>query len=708
MRWRHGLLRVLAAAAGAAFVVLTARNVGLGHRALGLGALGSALLFLPVGYLLTARLRGALLTGERVVLAALVGYPSSAVLYYALALTQAYALFIPLLATLTVLAGVGLAQEWRTARSSSRADPGTTPWKARAQPHISLLVLVPALLFLTTRGAAAFQRSGASLIYDHCVDASWHLATYWELLRGVPPLELPTAAGLPFPQYHLLSFMPGLFLAKQLGLDVSDVYHGVTLLWRISFLMGGLYLTARLLSRDGRVATATVAVVFALTQALEAALDMRFASAPTPFYFIRVSESGGGAVVVWTAVAALLALRADALTIHRRWALSLAALLAGLSFGFKAHIFLLMGSAFVGALAAAVVRRRQPDHLLALLLIGASAAALHFSWRGTGALGLPHFTPGLFAELYVYPALAKDPWGLVHNTLLEALRRLPRSTADVLATLIAGWRLISFSPLVPVWLVYRLRRWPTLTLGETFFLLACLGALPLAYGYSITSVGGVISPYDFIQTAQCLPFFGALVGTLILVRLAQRWTRDAGRAVLWGAITGSALLAPGLLLGRPLPTPYRSVEIRPDEQCALLYLRDQTPIDSVVAIARGDGVPPDSRRLNHHAIVAGLAGRRSIIEFYWDEVDPAIDRIRATRRLFGTPREDVAAELLRRFRVDYVVEYRARPLLFPKTGLEEVFARGGVRIYRVSASRSAEAAPQGIPQSSGLACHVAR
>jgi hypothetical protein len=134
----------------------------------------------------------------------------------------------------------------------------------------------------------------------------------------------------------------------------------------------------------------------------------------------------------------------------------------------------------------------------------------------------------------------------------------------------------------------------------------------------------------------------------------------------------------------------------------LLYLRNLTPLDAVVVSARGDGVPGPTPRLNYHPVVAGLAGRRAVLEYFWREVDPSVDRVRAIRRLFATPDAQEGEGILRRFRVTHVLEYSGRPLSFESPELVTVYRRGDVRVYRFGGGPPAP--PARLPPAFGLAC----
>src|SRR5262249_28660877 len=160
------------------------------------------------------------------------------------------------------------------------------------------------------------------------------------------------------------------------------------------------------------------------------AIEMRIVDAASPFSYFMTSESGGSAIVVWTVVAALLVLSEREQGQARRRALLLASLIAGLSYGFKAQMFLLMAPAYCAALMLPATSHPRGRRLAAVAITAAAAAAVFFSWRAPLTRGLPLLTPGLFARLYVFPALGPARLGVAGAWLTATLERLPSWLAD--------------------------------------------------------------------------------------------------------------------------------------------------------------------------------------------------------------------------------------------------------------------------------------
>ena len=652
-------------------------GVGLSFRTILAAGAGAALFVLPIGDLVLPVRVAALGVWERLVLACCVGYALTATLFYSyelLGLRAGFSFVLGMFALLALL---------RRARAPRAAKPPVESWRLAA----ALAALVPLLFWILMRDARAFEPTASGLLYDHSIDYLANLVYYWEMFRGMPPAQLAVVAGMPAPRYHLLGYMPGLFLMRELGTDAIEVQNYAVPGMRLLLLMGGLFVSVRLLTGSALLAVAGLLSVFGVLVASGHALEGRVVDAASPFSFFLTSESGGSAIVVWTTIAALLLLRERDQAAARR-CLLLASLLAGLSYGFKAQSFLLMAAGYCGALLLLALRERRREEVAALLLTLLAAAAVFFSWRAPLGRGLPLLAPGLFAELYVAPALG--------------LAAVPGPLAGLLLTVLGVWKMLALSPVVPAWLVRVARGWRECSLAELSFAVCCVAALPLGYAFAVRTIEATVSPYEFIQAAQGLAFLAAVVNVVGLAAVLRRVT---ARAELWTVVVTGVLalsVVPLVLTGKTVRTPHRSVVLSPDEVCGLLYLRNLTPLDAVVVSARGDGVPRDSPRLNYHPVVAAIAGRRAVLEYFWKEVDPSVDRVRAIRKLFATQDAQEGEQILRRFRVTHVLEYSGRPLAFESPELVTVYRRGEVRVYRFGGGSATP--PPRLPPAFGLAC----
>jgi hypothetical protein len=692
----------MAAAAGAALLLATARHCGLGLLPALTGAVVAALFVLPFGTALTWRLASPLPCGERWVLAAVVGYPTGSVAYQLAVRSGVPGAFLLVLAAAAVVAGREVARARGTTNEGGIAA-------GSFRRSTLLLVLVPAVVYIAAREGGAFRiDADGALTYAHSVDHSVHLALFWEMLRGLPPRQLPTAAGLAFPTYHTFGFMPGLALVRFAGVNLTTAYHVLLPILRTVLLAGAAYLVVRVRTRDVRLALAVIPALLVLGPWLETALAERLVSGPSPYYFFLRNEAGGAAVVLWAAVAALLVLHQE---LRVAPALLLAGVLAGLGFGFKAQMFVLFGGAFFLAAALLFVRDRRRDSAAAAGLALVAFTASFLLARGHGPLGTLHFTPGLFAELYVYPSLAADRWGAIRDGLLAFFRGVPGGRGWILATPLAVWRLATFAPAAPVGLVHAFRRWRTLGAADLTFALVFVWAVPLGYAFSAVSIDREVSPFEFLQAAHGLAFWAAVANVVVLA--AALGTRpDRGRLVL---IATLALSTPAFVALARTPAyvpPREAVTLSMDEACALRFVRDRTPFDAVTVGWResADGVVK-TKRLNHQAVLGGLAGRRTVLEYYGYPVDPRGNREKAIRQLFTTTDVDVGFEILDRYAVDYVVELPGRPLLFASPRLAPVYARPTVRVLAVDRGAGAGARP-GPPappwaEPSDLACPTA-
>jgi len=658
-----------------------------------------ALLLLPFGAAATWPATRRLARLERWLAAAAVGYPLSAASYQVLAWARTPALFGVLWLVLLVVA----VHQWR--REEVR-EPAPEPARGGGTRLAALTLAIAAgILWLWTRDARALEPVPEGQAYRHSVDHAVHLALYWEMMRGLPPDQLPTAAGLPFPSYHTLAFVPGVLLASHAGLHVTTVYHVVSPLLRLTLLMAAVYLAVRLRTGDRRLAAAVLPGVLVLGPWVEHRLGERIVAGPSPYYFFARNEPGGGAIVVWAVVGFLLALYERQR--HPR-ALVLAAVVAGLAFGFKAQMFVLFAPAFFLALGVLLLRERTRAVAAAIAFGLAAFAAMFVTARGRGPLGTLHFTPGLFVRMYVHPALAGDPWPWIHRDLLGFLARLPVAVDGLASASLAVWRLASLSPAVPWMTMDRLRRWRSAGPLDLVFVLVFVVAVPLGIAFSATSIDREVSPFEFMQAAHGLAFWAAAANVIGLAWLLGRTGRDAGGITLAVVLAASLAAVPSLLRAPDPVAAREGIVLGPDETCALRFLRDQTSFTAVTVGWRdlpvGAGGAP--RRLNHQAVLAGLAGRRSVLEYYAPAVDPRTDRERAVRQLFTTADQKAGEAILDRYQVEYVVELPGKPLCFESPRLETAYLRGGIRVRRVHGGSPAllVAPPQAWAEAPDLSC----
>ena len=690
-----------AAAAAAGLLVLAARQAGLPPRAAVIAAAGLALLLLPFGMAAIWPATRELSRPERWVAAACAGYPLSTAAFQVLSWAGAPIVFAVLWAAVAAIA----VRHWRVEKRAAPLQAGLHADTARLAAGV--IVIAAGILVLWTRHSRAFVPVAEGQAYRHSVDHAVHLALYWEMARGLPPRQLPTAAGLPFPSYHTLSFVPGVLLVRHGGLQMTTVYHAVSPLLRLALLMGAAYLVVRLRTGDRRLGLAALPALLVLGPWIEQALGPRIVAGPSPYYFFARNESGGGAIVVWAVVAFLLALYER----HRHpAAVAAAAVAAGVAFGFKAQMFLLFAPPFFLALGWMFLRERR-RHVAAAVALGLGAFALVF-WaaRGQGPLGTLHFTPGLFVRLYVYPALAADPSPWIRRDLLGFLAGLPAAAGMGLASALAVWRLASFAPAAPWIAVDRLRRFRTAGPLDVMFVLVLVVAVPLGVCFSAVSIDREVSPFEFMQAAHGLAFWAAVLNVIALGRLLDRWGRDGGALTLAIVLGLSAAVVPVSWRGAKDLPPREAIVIGADEACALRFVRERTPWNAVTVGWRDlpveEGGPP--KRLNHQAVLGGIAGRRTVLEYYGPQVDPRTDRERAVRQLFTAADPERGMEILDRYGVSHVVEYPGRPLAFDSPRLSTVYTRGAVRVREVRGETGTGAAtskpPRAWAETPDLAC----
>jgi hypothetical protein len=621
-------------------------------RALGVWALA----VLPPGALLTRRVGRAEWTRpvERFALAALVGLPVAAFVAYLLALVHADAL-VP---ATWALGGV----LWLVKRPRAAGLDWTHPTNGIA------LALVGLAAFVSTREFAAYRPGpGDTVVYDHSIEQAIHVAFSWEALRGVPFEQLPTAAGLRFPHYHALSYLPVAWAARWGSVDPVTVHHA--LIPPLVTVLLSLGLSLVLKARTGRDATALAAAValpFVVTVAESLWVADTFRGR-VPLEFLLRSTSGAGGTLVFTAVAALLAVAARR---DSKDALVLAAGLAGIAYGVKAQMFLLLGGAFALSLLLLAWRERRREPLVALAVMAACALPLAVTGRTGSRLGTPHFEPGLFARECGFGPL---------------LGGLGSSALWLVGGPLALWSILRFSPFAIAFGAACVRRWRSCPPVDLYAGAVLVVALAASLGLAAEELQrGEVSTLLVREGLFAVQVLVLAVDVGVAAWLLGRVVADGPRAALVAATAATLVLLP-VAWSHPLHRPpAHPLVLGSGEQGALAFLRDRTPLDSVVAHLRGAAHPDpsaDGQSLHPMPVVAALAGRRTVLEYYRPDVDRSVNRHRALRRLFATEDAAEAESLLDRFGVDYVLEYASQPLRFHSARLAPVYEAPEVRVW---------------------------
>lgn len=165
---------------------------------------------------------------------------------------------------------------------------------------------------------------------------------------------------------------------------------------------------------------------------------------------------------------------------------------------------------------------------------------------------------------------------------------------------------------------------------------------------------------------------------------------NGGRAALGILVATALALLPSASLATLHRLPARTTILTRGEVGVLEHLRQEAPLDAVVAHVRGASRSElrSPTGLHPMPLVAAFAGRRTVLEYYRPDVDPSVNRLRALRRLFATQDASQGESLLDRFDADYVLEYRFLPLHFQSPRLHLAYQRDEVRLWRVARDAS--------------------
>ncbi len=648
-------------AGGGLLLLLTFRSAGLSP----LTAVGTSFFFaavlLPVGFLATARLRSEDLSlGERALLAAVVGYVLSALLVFFAGIAGLDAIVLP---SLLALGPVALLVGWRTRRASAHRLDRAAHW--------TLPLVLPVVVMAVVWGDAPWAMRGATASYARGPDHLLHTSFYWELLRGVPPREIPTAAGVPFPRYHILGYLPGLLAVRARLVDPETLSHAVAPLFRLALFLGAVHVVLRLRTGDARKAVAVLALCTIPALCAEGLLARHIVGARWPaLVYVFWGESGGSALLVWAAVFLLLVYH-DRDPRRAPWALLVASLLAGSSYGIKAHVFLIFGGAYFLALFLHALRERT-FRSLGLVALGVSVVlALVLAWAPEGRFGYPHLSPGAFVRAHVLPSMEKVKEGLLADVLARLRGAGPEPVRDAFLTAVGVWRIALFSPVVPLFAARTLRRWRQAPLADLTTALVFPVALAMFGLLGVAGMDGDVSAPFFAQMGYGVSLVSAVVSAAWLHDALNRWVfRTASPSALMLMVLVVCLaVAPWL----PPPPRRSGPRLGTDALRALAFLRRATPLDAVVMGHLGAPGP--------YPVVAGLSGRRSVLEYYGGVVDPAHDRPGDIELFYRTSHEETAFAILSRYGVDYVLERKEQPLAFRKDRLEPAFESDAVRVY---------------------------
>jgi hypothetical protein len=128
------------------------------------------------------------------------------------------------------------------------------------------------------------------------------------------------------------------------------------------------------------------------------------------------------------------------------------------------------------------------------------------------------------------------------------------------------------------------------------------------------------------------------------------------------------LAAPGTLAIAQLRTE-GGLALSRAEMAAFNYLSNSTAADAVVV-----------HNAYHSPVVSAFSGRRVVFERFGDYYP---ERREAVERLYSTRDTAEALAILRRYEVDYLIEYRNAPVHFDKSALHLAFEEGEVRVFEV-------------------------
>jgi len=323
-------------------------------------------------------------------------------------------------------------------------------------------------------------------------------------------------------------------------------------------------------------------------------------------------------------------------------------------------MFLFLGPAYLLALLALGVVRGDSRLPRAVALAAGVTGLVFLSWRATTHFGPLAFAPGRLAAEMGEPRFRRFPFGL----------------GFIPASVMAWWIRLNRPVLLPLYLVYRLRAPRRLRLAEAVLGFTLIGTLIMVSGLIVAELYQGEVGTMAVREATGLAWPLVTLGEIAVLGVALRSVWNGAERVLLGLT-----LALGVWLGpRLFATETATLTMSAGEAGAIAYLRERTPLESVVIEDHGSGIH-EGLYLNKLPIVSGLAGRRCVLEYVRRNIDTLHNRRKDILKLFSTDDPEIAQRILELYQVDYVLEYQATPLHFSSRLLRRVYDGGDVRVY---------------------------
>jgi hypothetical protein len=564
------------------------------------------------------------------------------------------------------------------------------------------------------------------MIYDGEQDHLYHVGQAYELSRHIPPRQAMIRGGTPERAYHNFMHLTTMLVDRYTGqpdmLHAHLFYHYTVIQILMCLLLYGIGKTLAASRVAGYCALALMYV------AVAPAPDLWPVGSPNghpfktfPYFYFTVFphlSSGldpvaltspqmySGLVVIYTFLLGLLIILER--TYRERHALVvtlLCALILGTTTRFRIHIALAMLPAFL-LIAFHLWRKR---HRCVFLLAGFGAVVL------AGLLYLemrsPVYLQGTSNVRLGYSGLSagKSPlfrsWPFAPQIHDWLTRMIPQPEVTKWA-----WEVICLSmfsllnvigiPLLAATSLYLTSERARRVFAPFNFLIfsaiaisICL-AIILASDYDSASVGGQL---PFHTRWYLFPFAG--VALWRIARFVQK--RFSWPAPVWTSLASTILIA-GLLYrtagpASPLTRVIRESVSLPDfgvgaainaeEWSAFVYLREQSPSDSVILTNRSWGA------YAYRCVVSGLAGRAAYLEYPGNPVDrqaqrlnPRDNRTKVMAALRETTTDDEFCNLIWSTPITHLLEFEDHPwVLHPAACLTPIWKspRRSVIIWQV-------------------------
>lgn len=605
---------------------------------------------------------------ETLVSSLLLGTLLTPLIWYALCAAGAGAVFFPAMLVLGVIVPIAGARH-RTGRS------GSTPGITAADAGVLWLTLV--MVVLWSGPIALVEVRGGRVFIMPYTDHIHHMVFVSELARGVPPKVLPYIAGAKKWAYHHMPEVWCDLIRRTTGTDARTAYFFLALPLRYVFVCLACYLA--LVRRFGR--PAAMVGVFCLL-AWVGLPDRVWFENPFPDLLFHSYPTGFGLTGVFLILYYVSFIRSGSCRVP----LLLSSILSVFLMWYKANLAVAVIPAVVVVNLWVLLKRRDGRWLILCLAVQAGLFALRMvELHAADVRDALVVAPMAFLDWY-WDMVGRMWWGsrwatdTFNHTVRPAVDGLPPLLRELTQYVVLMVRKFHLGLVVVPYLVFRCGFGRTRASVDPFDRLALLILAACFVGFAFAPVHkhlvwNLPKQMFFLVDALLLALMGPMVVDIIRRRIRSGALSTLGTS----AVLVVVLLYNGVgLFGKVLPAVRgQGREVNPHLLACCRYVETSTPPDATVLHPMFRGP--------HHA-PALIMQRRMVLGFgnVWRHFYDTERMMSELDAFYAGNDPTSASEVLRRYRVDYVIADRTLP---ERAGYEAllnpVFGSGEFGVFRV-------------------------